>query len=91
MNVPERWRSAITLLVFATVFITLTVSSYRHESATWDEPQHVVTGYNALRFHDYRTDPEHPPFLRMWAALPLLAMGSTSRTMRTASCMRRDS
>jgi hypothetical protein len=74
MNVPERWRSPITLLIFAAVFITLTVSSYTRESATWDEPQHVVTGYNALRFHDYRTDPEHPPFIRMWAALPLLAM-----------------
>ena len=34
----------------------------------------MVTGYSALRFHDYRTDPEHPPFIRMWAALPLLAM-----------------
>jgi hypothetical protein len=72
MNVSERRHSAITLLVFAAVFITLTVSSYTRESATWDEPQHVVTGYNMLRFHDYRTDPEHPPFIRMWAALPLL-------------------
>src|SRR6266404_4955296 len=74
MNVPERWRSAVALLVFAAVFITLAVSSYTRESATWDEPQHVVAGYNALRFHDYRTDPEHPPFIRMWAALPLLVM-----------------
>ncbi|HXI83647.1 MAG TPA: glycosyltransferase family 39 protein [Verrucomicrobiae bacterium] len=74
MNVPEWRRSAITLLVFAAVFIALTVSSYTRESATWDEPQHVVAGYNALRFHDYRTDPEHPPFIRMWAALPLLAV-----------------
>ncbi len=74
MNVSERRRSAISLLIFAVVFITFTVSSYTRESATWDEPQHVVTGYNALRFHDYRTDPEHPPFIRMWAALPLLAL-----------------
>ena len=74
MKLSERQRSAITLLVFAAVFITLTVVSYRRESATWDEPQHVVTGYNELRFHDYRTDPEHPPFIRMWAALPLLAL-----------------
>jgi Dolichyl-phosphate-mannose-protein mannosyltransferase len=74
MNLSERQRSAVSLLVFAAVFVKLTVSSYTRESATWDEPQHVVTGYSALRFHDYRTDPEHPPFLRMWAALPLLAM-----------------
>jgi hypothetical protein len=74
MNLSERQRTPIILLVFAAVFITLTVSSYTRESATWDEPQHVVAGYSALRFHDYRIDPEHPPFIRMWAALPLLAM-----------------
>ncbi|HUI07768.1 MAG TPA: glycosyltransferase family 39 protein [Verrucomicrobiae bacterium] len=72
MNQP--WvRTALALSVFAAVFITLTVTSYRQESATWDEPQHLIAGYTALKFHDYRTDPEHPPFLRMWAALPLLA------------------
>ena len=27
-----------------------------------------------LKLQDYRFDPEHPPLLRMWAALPLLAM-----------------
>ena len=72
MNRP--WaRTALVLSVFAAVFITLTVTSYVRESATWDEPQHLIAGYTALKFHDYRTDPEHPRFLRMWAALPLLA------------------
>jgi hypothetical protein len=74
MNLAKRHPCAATLLLFTAVFITLTVSSYVRESATWDEPQHVVTGYCTLKFHDYRTDPEHPPFIRMWAALPLLAM-----------------
>ena len=74
MSFLERHRTATCLITFAAVFITLTVSSYVRESATWDEPQHLVAGYCALRFHDYRTDPEHPPFIRMWAAWPLLAM-----------------
>jgi Dolichyl-phosphate-mannose-protein mannosyltransferase len=74
MNVSERSRDIFCLLFFAIVFLALTVGSYVRESATWDEPQHVVAGYSALRFHDYRTDPEHPPFIRMWAALPLLSM-----------------
>ena len=65
--------TALVLVVFAAIFVLLTVASYTRESATWDEPQHVIAGYNALKFHDYRTDPEHPPFVRMWAALPLLA------------------
>ena len=74
MTFFKRHRVAVGLFVFAAVFITLTVSSYVRESATWDEPQHLVAGYSALKFHDYRTDPEHPPFIRMWAALPLLGM-----------------
>jgi hypothetical protein len=64
-----------TLAVFAVVFITLAVNSYREKSATWDEPVHLTLGYAALTRGDYRPDPEHPPLLRLWAALPLLAMG----------------
>jgi hypothetical protein len=74
MKVSERIRTILCLLAFAVVFVVLTVGSYVRESATWDEPQHVVAGYCALKYHDYRTDPEHPPLLRMWAALPLLGM-----------------
>lgn len=74
MKVSGRLRDILCLLVFAIVFLALTVGSYVRESATWDEPQHLIAGYNALKFHDYRIDPEHPPFVRMWAALPLLAM-----------------
>ncbi|HVM62102.1 MAG TPA: glycosyltransferase family 39 protein [Verrucomicrobiae bacterium] len=74
MKVPEPLRCMVLLLVFAVVFGAITVGSYVRESATWDEPQHLVAGYCALKFHDYRTDPEHPPLIRMWAALPLLGM-----------------
>ncbi len=74
MKVTERLRGILCLVVFAAVFLALAVGSYVRESATWDEPQHLIEGYNALKFHDYRTDPEHPPFIRMWAALPLLGM-----------------
>ena len=64
----------LVLSVFSVVFLALVVGSYRLESTTMDEPVHLLAGYTALRLRDYRVDPEHPPFLRMWAALPLLAM-----------------
>ncbi|MGE0706138.1 MAG: hypothetical protein AB7P22_19630, partial [Vicinamibacterales bacterium] len=70
--VPISPRTLLVLAIFAVVFITLQVSSYRQKSATWDEPIHLTMGYAALTRSDYRVDPEHPPFLRMWAALPLL-------------------
>ncbi len=82
MKVSERLRRILCLAVFAAVFLTLTVGSYVRESATWDEPQHLVAGYSALKFHDYRTDPEHPPFIRMWAALPLLGMDGIRMDLR---------
>jgi 4-amino-4-deoxy-L-arabinose transferase-like glycosyltransferase len=66
-------RTTVVLCAFTVAFIALTVGSYTQKSATVDEPQHLTAGYAALRLRDYRIDPEHPPFLRMWAALPLLA------------------
>lgn len=62
------------LLVFAGLFIALTLTSYINKSATWDEPQHLTAGYLALAKRDYRLDPQHPPLLRMWSTLPLLTM-----------------
>jgi hypothetical protein len=67
-------RTALVLFIFAAVFLALVVGCYRQESATIDEPHHLVHGYAALRLHDYRIDPEHPPLVWMWAALPLLTM-----------------
>jgi len=37
-----------------------------------DEPIHLFAGYSYLKWGDFRTNPEHPPFAKMWAALPLL-------------------
>ncbi|MGH9239723.1 MAG: tetratricopeptide repeat protein [Vicinamibacterales bacterium] len=59
---------------FAAVFVTLELGAHSRNSATWDEPMHLTAGYVALAHRDYRVDPSHPPFMRMWAALPLLAM-----------------
>ncbi len=76
-------RTTLVLVAFAALFIGLTVSSYRQESTTVDEPQHVVNGYTALVLKDYRVDPLHPPFLRLWAALPLLAMSDVHLNTNT--------
>lgn len=61
------------LVTFAAAFTALELLAYTQKSATWDEPIHLTAGYAALAQGDYRMDPSHPPFLRMWSALPLLA------------------
>jgi tetratricopeptide (TPR) repeat protein len=65
---------AVTLIIFAVVFGALEVFAYIQKSATVDEPIHLTTGYAALAARDYRVETTHPPFMRMWAALPLLFM-----------------
>jgi tetratricopeptide (TPR) repeat protein len=69
-----RRRIAFVLTTFAIVFTALQWFGYRQKSATWDEPIHLATGYAALAYGDYRVEPTHPPFMRMWAAVPLLFM-----------------
>jgi hypothetical protein len=66
------------LVAFAAIFVTLAVGAYTQTSATWDEPIHLTAGYVALTKHDFRVDPSHPPFLRMWAALPTLLLDNVS-------------
>ncbi|HUI07772.1 MAG TPA: glycosyltransferase family 39 protein [Verrucomicrobiae bacterium] len=73
MNRPSI-RTTLVLSFFAVVFLTLVVGSYTRESATVDEPHHLVDGYAVWTQHDYRIDPEHPPLVWLWAALPLLTI-----------------
>jgi 4-amino-4-deoxy-L-arabinose transferase-like glycosyltransferase len=48
--------------------------SVRQESLTWDEGDHIFAGYRSLKHHDFGLNPEHPPLVKMIAALPLLGM-----------------
>ena len=64
------------------LFVALEVVSYTRESATYDEPVHVTNGYFSLALGDYRVDPEHPPFLRMWSALPLMTLSAVNADPR---------
>ncbi|HWA25574.1 MAG TPA: tetratricopeptide repeat protein [Lacunisphaera sp.] len=69
-------RTAV-LVVFLLIYFALRFGACFHRSATFDEPIHLTAGYAALTQRDYRVDPTHPPLLRMWAALPLLAFETT--------------
>src|ERR1700678_921307 len=48
--------------------------SVRQESLTWDEGDHIFAGYMSLKHHDFGLNPEHPPLVKMVAALPLQSM-----------------
>lgn len=48
--------------------------SVRWQSLTWDEGDHLFSGYMSLKAHDFSLNPEHPPMAKMVAALPLLPL-----------------
>src|SRR6266850_4193016 len=61
----------ISLLAVLVLQLTLSVS---RESPTWDEGDHIFAGYQSLTQRDFGLNPEHPPAVKMPAAVPLLSM-----------------
>jgi tetratricopeptide (TPR) repeat protein len=50
------------------------VFSVRRNSITWDEDDHIYAGYMSWKHADFGLNPEHPPLVKMLAALPLLRL-----------------
>jgi len=69
----NRLTTAIVLGCFVLLFGALSISSLLQKSPTFDEPAHLLSGYSYLKWADWRPNPEHPPFAKIWAAMPLLA------------------
>ena len=56
------------------ILVTQLALSIRQESITWDEDDHIYSGYMSLKTGEFGLNPEHPPLVKMLAALPLLRM-----------------
>jgi 4-amino-4-deoxy-L-arabinose transferase-like glycosyltransferase len=56
--------------------------SVRQESLTWDEGDHIFAGYMSLKHHDFGLNPEHPPLVKMIAAVPLQGMNLREPQLR---------
>jgi Dolichyl-phosphate-mannose-protein mannosyltransferase len=69
-------RVVVALGVFAllVVFLVELAVTVRGESITWDEDDHLYAGYMSLKTGDFGLNPEHPPMVKMLAALPILGM-----------------
>ncbi|MBI4132217.1 MAG: glycosyltransferase family 39 protein [Candidatus Sungbacteria bacterium] len=62
---------AVPALLLGIMFVLMLSSSW-NDSATMDELAHVPAGYAYAFLQDYRLNPEHPPLIKMLAALPLI-------------------
>lgn len=71
---PSRTPVLLAAAAALIAFILLALGDLLTTSPTYDETVHLVAGYSYLVTHDYRLNPEHPPLVKMIAALPLLGM-----------------
>src|SRR4030088_1749659 len=68
------WVTITGVIILLLVLECQLLYSVRQESLTWDEGDHIFAGYMSLKHHDFGLNPEHPPFVKMIAAIPLQGM-----------------
>src|SRR5262249_27774016 len=73
------WR-AVPYVAFSVLLITVSFASMRQKSLTFDECAHLPAGYTYLRYGDFRMNPEHPPLVKMLAAIPLYVLHARADT-----------
>ena len=63
----------IAALCFLLIVLSLQLFfSVRRESQTWDEANHIFTGYRSWTHADFGLNPEHPPLVKLLTTAPLL-------------------
>jgi Dolichyl-phosphate-mannose-protein mannosyltransferase/Tetratricopeptide repeat len=70
INSRKEYVGVCVLMFILTLQLVLSV---RRESQTWDEANHIYTGYRTWTHSDYGLNPEHPPLLKLLATIPLLS------------------
>jgi hypothetical protein len=74
--------SEIAALCLLLVILSLQLFfSVRRESQTWDEANHIYTGYRSWTHADYGLNPEHPPLVKLFTTIPLLWSQPKSPTL----------
>src|SRR6185369_4861166 len=68
----KTWVTVVGVVLLLLVLEFQLLYSVRQESLTWDEGDHIFAGYMSLKHHDFGLNPEHPPLVKMVAAVPLM-------------------
>jgi hypothetical protein len=63
---------AAAAIVLVLIFLVQCVSTAKTDSVSWDESQHLYSGWLSWKQADFGFNPEVPPFVKMWCAIPLL-------------------
>lgn len=71
---PHRTRIALGVALLLAVLMLQLAFSVHRNSITWDEDDHIYAGYMSWKHADFGLNPEHPPLVKLVAAIPLLNM-----------------
>src|SRR3989338_4346206 len=74
---------SLLLLVFFIPFMAML-----NFSPAYDEVTHLPSGYSYLRTGEIKLNPQHPPFIKIIAALPLLFLDLKFDPIRTNGSQR---
>jgi len=72
LELPLRRCSSSFFLAAVLLLVGIQLWGTSGDSIVYDECAHIPAGYAALTKADFSINPEHPPFLKILAALPLL-------------------
>jgi hypothetical protein len=67
----DRWVWVVVLCLLAAQAVQ-TIYVVHRESLTFDEGNHMFAGYMMAHTDDYGLNPEHPPLVKLLAAVPIL-------------------
>ena len=66
------WVTAVSAAVIILLFFASCLHTAKRDSVSWDESQHLYSGWLSWERGDFGYNPEVPPLLKMWDAIPLL-------------------
>ncbi len=64
--------SLLVAIGIVVLFFAQCVHTAKTDSVSWDESQHLYSGWLSWKHADYGYNPEVPPLVKMWCAIPLL-------------------
>lgn len=69
---PARWITTLLAAVAILSFFAASVHTAKTDSVNWDESQHLYSGWISWHHAEFGYNPEVPPLIKMWDAIPLL-------------------
>ena len=68
------WLTPVLVLAMLVAMAVQIAAAVHGQSPTWDEGDHLFSGFMSLRTGDFGLNPEHPPMAKMVGALPLIGL-----------------